>query len=249
MKGVWHGRRPRKQDNLLAQEIIQAEIADGHDNAIARAYLGFVLAMDLSWGFSERSPMELLPMAFQSAMAAVAQDPNDEIARALMAAVCWMAGDHEKAISEAELAIQLNANSNLGHIMLGYALAFSGPEHLEAALASLKRAIRIGPRDDEVPQIHAFMGVAHFVANQYETAEMHCRKSLELDPAQSSPARVLTSIMGHTGRIEEGLGMWDCAIERTFDLDVYKQTLFRLYKNNADAERLLAGLRLVGAPV
>ncbi len=249
MKAVWHGRRHLKHDNLLAQEIIQQEIADGHDSAIARAYLGLFLAIDLSWGFSGRTPMELLPLAFQSAMSAVAQDPNDEIARALMSAVCWMAGDHNKAISEAELAVQLNANSNLGHIALGYAHAFSGPDHLEASMLSLTRAIRIGPRDDETPQIHAFMGVAHFVAGDCATAEQHCLKALELDPAQRSPARVLASIMGHTGRIQEGAEMWVRATEKVFDLEAYKQTLFRLYKRREDAERILDGLRLVGVAV
>ena len=145
--------------------------------------------------------------------------------------------------------LQLNGNSNLGHIALGYALAFSAPEQLGAAMASLTRAIRIGPRDDEVPQVHAFMGVAHFVAKQYPNAELHCRKALELDPAQSSPARVVASIMGHDGRIEEGAAMWALATEKTFDLEVYKQTLFRLYKNRTDAERILEGLRLVGVEI
>lgn len=133
--------------------------------------------------------------------------------------------------------------------MLGYALTFSGPEHLEPALASLARAIRIGPRDDEVPQIQAFIGVAHFIHHDYAKAEMHCRRALELDQLQRSPARVLAAILGLIGRIEEGGEMWQRATEEAFDLETYTQTLFRLYKRREDAERLIDGLRLVGAAI
>ena len=74
-------------------------------------------------------------------------DPNNEYARAYLAFVLWMSGDHEGAYAEARAAYDLNPVNAMALAALGVVNAFSGPGGYEPAVEYLERAMRVSPQD------------------------------------------------------------------------------------------------------
>jgi len=153
---------------------------------------------------------------------------------------------HEEAIVEAERAIARDPNDADSYIAMAYALIYAGKP--QEALKMVNKAIRLDPH---FPAYYFFvLGLAHFVMEQFEEAVTFFERSLKLNPENYVPLLPLAAAQAHLGQKKEAAA----TIERLHEvlpiltLSFVKQSPISSYKDSADLNRLLSGLRKAGMP-
>src|SRR5262249_60045899 len=114
-----------------------------------------------------------------------------------------------------EKAIALDPRCALAHAFLafievalhGYAAA--PPEVLDAAFARATHALALDPQES---RCHRTLGLIWLFRRQYDTAEQHFRRALELNPNDANRRMDLGYALALRGRAEEALGWMDSAI-------------------------------------
>jgi len=113
----------------------------------------------------------------------------------------------DKALKEAGLAIELNANDPAGHLAMATALLRIG-KAAEAA-ESVHTAMRLDP---DFPAFYLNrLGQAEFAAGQYEKAATTLEKAVERNPADDWTFIYLAATYGHLGRDQEAKQALDSA--------------------------------------
>ena len=91
-----------------------------------------------------------------------------------------------------------------------------------------------------------FLGMAYFVAGDYETAATMFKKRITAEPNTDMSRAYLASSLGHLGRAEEARRVWQELKEINPRYSV-RDHIDRLpFKNPADAERIVEGVRKAG---
>ena len=113
-----------------------------------------------------------------------------------------------KAISYLEKAIELDPNYALAYV--GLADAYRGlplggetdpQEYFPKAKAAAQKAVQIGP---DLAEAHAVLGwIIYWYDWDWESAEQHCRRALELDPGSSDAHMALAHVLSGLGRHDE----------------------------------------------
>jgi Tfp pilus assembly protein PilF len=101
------------------------------DSATGYSALVFTHLWDSFYGWSEHSLKAAGALAAKAVQTAISIDPNDELARTILATVYWFAGNLEGAMRERELALEHNPNYNVAHAILGILLCRLEPDQFE----------------------------------------------------------------------------------------------------------------------
>jgi adenylate cyclase len=124
-RGLWHLGKANADDNAHAESFFQLAIR--LDPNFAGGYYGLASAQHQGARlFHTRDLAEAQSTAEALARQAVALDPADAQAHALLAITLMLGGDHEGARAEAEQALAINPNLARAHGSLGATLIFSG---------------------------------------------------------------------------------------------------------------------------
>ncbi len=153
---------------------------------------------------------------------------------------------HEEAILEAEIAIALDPNDADSYIAMAYALIYTGKP--QEALNFVQKAIRLDPH---YPAYYLFiLGLAHFVMEQFEEAVTLFDRALKLNPENYVPLLPLAAAQAQLDQKEEAAATIAKlhAVLPILTLSFVKQSPISSYKNPADKDRLLNGLRKAGMP-
>jgi tetratricopeptide (TPR) repeat protein len=153
---------------------------------------------------------------------------------------------HEEAILEAEIAIALDPNDADSYIAMAYALIYTGKP--QEALNFVQKAIRLDPH---YPAYYLFiLGLAHFVMEQFEEAVTLFDRALKLNPENYVPLLPLAAAQAQLDQKEEAAATIAKlhAVLPILTLSFVKQSPISSYKNPADKDRLLMGLRKAGMP-
>ncbi len=75
-------------------------------------------------------------------------------------------GQFEDAVRRLNQAIEINPNAPHTHAILGRAMIYQ--EETNSGLASVKKAIRLSPRDPMVPLWYDILSIAAFVGERYD---------------------------------------------------------------------------------
>ena len=119
--------------------------------------------------------------------------------------VLWMAAYAARQLSmDAQLAkelayrsLQLNPNSAIALAMTGWIeVALANPAK---ALEHLRRADRLSPRDPRTWFINTGMGMAYFLAGQYDESIISLKKALAQNPRSAVALRVLAASLASLG--------------------------------------------------
>ena len=152
---------------------------------------------------------------------------------------------HEMAIAQAQRALALDPNDASSYLAIAYALIYAGRP--KEAFGFVERAMRLDPH---YPAYYLFVfGLAHFVLDQYEEAATLFERALKLNPENYVPLIPLSAARARLGREQEAAATIEKlqkVLPVIVTISLVKNLTLCSYKDPADRNRLLAGLRMAG---
>ena len=155
----------------------------------------------------------------------------------------WM--QHEEAFALAQRALSLDPNDANSYLAIAYALIYAGRP--QEALDFVDKAMRLDPH---YPAYYLFvLGLAQFVLEQYEEAVTLFEKALKLNAEDYVPLIPLSAAQAQLNREKEAAATLDKlqkVLPGIVTISLVRDLPLCSYKNPADRDRLLAGLRMAG---
>jgi tetratricopeptide (TPR) repeat protein len=177
---------------------------------------------------------------------ALALDPKEAEAHYVQGILhLWRHKQVDRAIADAERAIALDPNFARGYGSLGAALHYAGRS--EEALARFETMARLDPHCPG-PYQH-FWAQAHFALGHFEEAVALLKARLARQPHSDVSHVLLAACYGHLGRAEEARAEWQEALRVNPDYSIEHRRRILPYKDPADFEHVVEGLRKAGIAV
>lgn len=232
------------------------------DNAQARQWLNEAIAADpsLSDAYSTLALCELYEMlhlwnpdtagaiaaATAAAKQAVTLDDNDALAHAMFGMTETFARNFDESFRHLNRAIQLNPN-------LANAHGFLAPVHgvnndYAASRQAAEHAIALSPRDPSKAYWLTGVGIAAYVAGDYEGCLEITRQVLRDHPGYASAMRQQAAALAMLGDEEGAAAAMARLMQRMPDLTIEKVRAIVPVRADDDMERWLDGLRRAGLP-
>jgi adenylate cyclase len=234
-------RESVEQAQMLFEEAVRLDPAF----CLAHAYLAFTHALQSINGWS--ADPEGSPKRAQELIArALTLDPMEAEAHYVQGIIhLWQQKKIDEAIADAERAIALDPNFARGYGSLGAALHYAGRS--EEALARFETMSRLDPHCPG-PYLH-FLAQAHFALGHFEEAIAALKARLARQPDSDVSHVLLAACYGHLGRADEARAHWQEALRINPDYSIEHRRQILPYKNPADFEHVVEGLRKAGLPV
>lgn len=207
-------------------------------SASAEAYY-----IGLVYGLAD-APEENRAKALAAARRAVDLDSNDAAAHCTLGRVHYLRREHELAIPELEIALELNPSFAWAHYGIGAALVFTG--RAKEAIAHLQHAIRLSPRDPYMGSFLVRMADAHLFMHEYEQAIEWARRALRQPHFQWSRHAVLISALGHLDRNDVARQARAELLQQRPDFSLAFVRKYHLIADPGDMAHYLGGLRKAG---
>lgn len=173
----WHLGRQRKDDAVLAGQLLDAVLAERPHSAEALIQAAFAKAWDI---WSGRRNGEHLAVMRELAQRALAADRFDGRAYMLAGMAEMWARHHDRAETLFKEALGLNPSLAMAHAQLGSCLGLSGRP--KEALGALRTALRLSPLDQQVYYVVAEIAMYHLMLEQFEEAVEHANISIARRP-------------------------------------------------------------------
>ncbi len=233
-----------KEGNTQARRLLKEVIDEDSEFPTAYALLGATHWMDVIYGSSE-SPEESLKQAYELTKKAIALDDSHASAHSLLGWLyVFMQRQYDKAIAACEKAVALAPSSATANIWMGGVLTFAG-RHEEAVRYS-EQALRLNPFPEG--WYFRFLGYSYFGVGQYEEAIAAYKKALDRAPNDILAHLALTTAYSWAGRKEEARAQAAEVLRINPEFSIIQRAKTIPYKNQADLERYLGGLRKAGLP-
>ena len=175
---------------------------------------------------------------------AVSIDPDEPLASIAVAVAARWRGDYTEATRAVEKARSRSPDNGLA--LFSCADVALGAGRPLDAVTALERAIPLDPGWSH--QHLQFLGQAHFLQGNYETAALIFRERLHLAKDTDIGRAWLAAALGHLGEIDAAREVWAdlLTINPTFAIGP-RLARFR-YARPADPENVMAGLAKAGLP-
>jgi adenylate cyclase len=201
--------------------------------------------LDFHNGWSGDSPETVAAKAGTFAERAMAVDPNDPLANNAVAVAARWAGDYDRAIAANERASSVTPNAPL--VLFTRADIAIGAGRPQDAVPVLERAIRLDPAWTH--QHLQFLGMAHFLQGNYETAALIFRERIVLANDTDIGRAWLAASLGHLGEVAEAREVWADLMTINPKFVIAPRLTRFLYARAQDPENVLAGLAQAGLPI
>jgi len=244
LRGNAYHHRLTKDDNVKARENYEQAIKIDPGYAPAYAGLAWVLNHDANqgWGYDFHP---LLNRALETAKKAVELDDSLAKAHLVLGDVLMWMRMNDQAVEEGQKAIALDPNYADGHFALSAYLRYAGKA--EEALDEIRIALRLNPLHGN--RLYYFgLGRTQYALKQYDAAVDAGKQLVIQNPDVKGNHLLLAAAYAQLGRntdaerhTREILRM-----DPTFSATDYIQ--FLPFKNKADADHYLDGLRKAGLP-
>jgi TolB-like protein len=182
--------------------------------------------------------------AREAADRAISLAPSNGETHAARALVAMLERDHDRLAQESEAAVSLSPDGSIANILRGGYLVNDGRPLL--AVPFYEHALRVDPGMTHLFIHH--LGTAYLFAGRYETAAALFRSRIELSPGTDMSRAYLCAALGHIGQHAEARRVWDELLAIRPDYSLRERLSRSHYRNPADPERLLEGLRKAGLP-
>lgn len=240
MRGMMHKERFRREDNEIARRYFESAIEQDPKFAAAYGWLAWTYFFDvyMGWGVD---PAASLAETFTLARRSVQLDPDLDFAHWALGAAYLASGDHAKALSEFDRALELNPNNSDVLANTAWPYAFRGEP--ETAISNMERAMRLNPHH---PDWYWWgLGIAYFAAGRHAEAA----RALERVTQQNSESLAyLVASYTALGKLQlaEAKKQELLRLEPDFSLTHFAATL--TFETEDAPQRLLSGLRAAGLP-
>lgn len=227
--------------NAEAQALFQKAIELDSTFTTAYSMLAVTLLMDYinNWNGATE---ETLETGFRFAVRAVELDAQDSQGYWALAIAHMWKRDLDGAIVNVEKALALDPNNSHALANRGHIFSYAG-RPIEA-IESLEKAMRLDPCYPNV-YLH-FLAHAHFVQGNYAEAAALLERRIRLHPETDTSRVLLASCCGHLGRKGEARKAWTEAIKINPGYSLERKGRILPYKNPADWDRFMEGLRRAG---
>jgi TolB-like protein/Tfp pilus assembly protein PilF len=189
MRALSHYWRVTRQDNVVAQALLEKAIAIDPNYGQAFGVLATSLSFSTHMGWEDMAVS--IPAAERAALAAIRADSEDPWAHNGLGHAYLFMRRFDDAIAEFELALQLNPNFSLAQGFYGLTLSYVG--RWEEADAAARRALRLSPRDPFAAIYYGIASYAQFVGGNYEEAVRLAREAIRQRADFAGGHRVLTA--------------------------------------------------------
>ena len=198
MRALSHHWRLTREDNVLAQEILEKAIAIDPNYGQALGVLATSHTFNAYMGWADAT--ETVPIAERAALAAIQADNEDPWAHTALGCVHLLTRRFEDSLAEFEWALRLNPNFSLARGIYGLPLAFCG--QWEKAAEAAGRALRMSPRDPFSALYYGVASYAQFVGRNYDEAIRLARTAIRLRSDYAGGYRLLTVAAAMAGETE-----------------------------------------------
>jgi adenylate cyclase len=241
LRGQWHEGRTTAADHELAKEFFQRAISiDASFSApyvaLARAYLD-----DGPGGYVTRSLADAAELCASSARNAIAIDPEDADARAMLAYAALVTGNANEARDQVLLARASNPNSPTALVIEAYVLLHTGQP--VPARQGLTAYLRIDPRGPFSASAMHWFAISYYYERDYLKSVEAARRTLTRYPGALQTYRWLAAALGQLGRTEEAQAALQKALELTPRSFEYYTHRAPPWHRSEDHEHMLDGLR------
>ena len=241
LQGREHVYRQNKEDNALANQLLQEAVALDPEYPKPYAFLATTHLLDM-WLGSSKSPRESLTKAIELTRKAIALDDSFANAHGLLGNLYIYTRQYDKGIAECERRVALDPNSAGALGWLGQNLYWA--DRPEEVIPVLEKAIRLNP----IPQSWYLytLAMAFRDTGRYEEAISACKKVFHREPKNVIARLVLAATYSLSGREEEARA--EAAeilrIDPKFSLEGLAKT--RPHKNQANTKSYIDALRKAG---
>jgi TolB-like protein len=198
MHALSHYWRVTREDNILAQALLEKAIAIDPNYAQALAVLAVSHTFGAHMGWEDKATGE--SVAERAAAVAIRADSDDPWAHLAVASVRTYQGRLEDALAEFEATLHINPNFSLAQGYYGLVLSYVGRWREGAAAAY--RARRLSPRDPFSAICAGVAGYAEFVGRNYEEAMRLSREAIRHRLDFVGGHRVLTAAAAMAGQMD-----------------------------------------------
>jgi adenylate cyclase len=241
LRGRDQAFRDTAEANAQARELLEKAIVLDPNFSLAFSYLSrnYVIAYVNRW---DESPERCLQLAIELGQRAVELDARNPHAYFTVAAAALWMKRHEEAAAAARKCLDIDPNFAEGHAVFGLILVYSGKPR--EAIASLQRAMRLDPHYRDI-YLH-LLALAHVQLEEFEQAVAALRRRLLRKPESDISRVLLAAVHGHMGNVEESRAQWAEALRINPSYSLEHRRKILPYRNPADFEHLLDGLRKAG---
>jgi adenylate cyclase len=233
-----------RSGNINVRAFMAKVIEIEPDHAAAHAITAFTHVNDYANGWAA-DPETSLATGLELARRAVSLDDHEPDSHfALGMALMW-SRELDQALDAVARCIALKPSATDARLLKAHAQIFRG---LPAdAIEALDDYMRLDPLYPEIAL--QFLAEARFALGEYELALEVIRKRLERNPESGTAHALLATTLGHLGRTEEGLAAWAqvSRLDPSFSIERRRRVL--PFRNPADFERRVDGLRKLGLTV
>ena len=198
MRALSHFWRVTRQDNVIAQALLEKAIAidPGYGQASGVLAASHMFCAHMGWA----DMASVASIAEKAALAAIRADGEDPWAHLALGSVHLYSRRFDDSLAEFELALRLNPNFSFAQGYYGLTLSYCG-RWQDAALAA-SRALRLSPRDPLLAIYNGIAAYAQFVGRNYDEAMRLARQAVRERADFVGAHRVLTSAAGMAGQTE-----------------------------------------------
>ncbi len=198
MRALSHYWRVTRQDNLVAQALLEKAIAIDPHYGQALGVLAASHTFSAHMGWADMAGVA--PIAERAALAAIHADSEDPWAHYAFGCVYLFSRRIDDALAEFELALSLNPNFSLAQGYYGLALSYGG--RWEEADLAARRALRLSPRDPFSAIYYGIAAYAQFVGRNYDEAMRLARDGIRQRGDFVGAHRVFTAAAAMAGQAE-----------------------------------------------
>ena len=235
--------QPERNAEIFAKSTACFRRSIELDPDFAGPYAGLAMAYILDyqnrWSGTPESSIE---EAERFVNEAISREDKDPFAHYVAAVIAMWRKDYERWADEADRALSLNPNHSLALGARGIVYIYAGDP--AKAIPYLERAMRLDPAFRH-QHIH-FLGVAQFVAGDYEAAVQLFRERISIHPTTDLSRAFLASALGHLNQLDEACQIWNELKDINPDYSHVRHIGRLPFKDQADAAKFIDGLRKAG---
>ena len=197
MRALSHYWRVTRQDNVVAQALLEKAISIDPNYGQALGVLATSYMFCAHMGWAERSAVDA---AERAALAAIRADNDDPWAHQALGGAYLLARRFDDSLAEFERALRLNPNFAMAQAYYGLSLCYCS--RWQEGDAAARRAISLSPRDPFLGVYYGVASYAQYIGRNYEEAIKLAREGIRQRGDFVGAYRVLAAAAGMAGNKE-----------------------------------------------